>query len=90
MTIVSWEFESPSLHFSIFIFFHAEIAQLVEHNLAKVGVASSSLVFRSWKFIVRWVSFFCIYYTQHEYSDRGKFYSRLNIGGENFVLYGKR
>ena len=29
---------------------NAEIAQLVEHNLAKVGVASSSLVFRSkWK-----------------------------------------
>ena len=27
--------------------FVAEIAQLVEHNLAKVGVASSSLVFRS-------------------------------------------
>ena len=27
--------------------FNAEIAQLVEHNLAKVGVASSSLVFRS-------------------------------------------
>ena len=27
----------------------AEIAQLVEHNLAKVGVASSSLVFRSQK-----------------------------------------
>ena len=27
--------------------FTAEIAQLVEHNLAKVGVASSSLVFRS-------------------------------------------
>ena len=27
--------------------FDAEIAQLVEHNLAKVGVASSSLVFRS-------------------------------------------
>ena len=27
----------------------AEIAQLVEHNLAKVGVASSSLVFRSIK-----------------------------------------
>ena len=26
---------------------HAEVAQLVEHNLAKVGVASSSLVFRS-------------------------------------------
>ena len=28
---------------------YAEIAQLVEHNLAKVGVASSSLVFRSIK-----------------------------------------
>ena len=27
----------------------AEVAQLVEHNLAKVGVASSSLVFRSTK-----------------------------------------
>ena len=26
---------------------NAEIAQLVEHTLAKVGVASSSLVFRS-------------------------------------------
>ena len=26
---------------------NAEIAQLVEHNLAKVGVASSNLVFRS-------------------------------------------
>ena len=30
----------------LFTYF-AEIAQLVEHNLAKVGVASSSLVFRS-------------------------------------------
>ena len=50
MTIVSWEFESPPLHLlkweACFPFF-AEIAQLVEHNLAKVGVASSSLVFRS-------------------------------------------
>lgn len=27
----------------------AEVAQLVEHDLAKVGVASSSLVFRSHK-----------------------------------------
>ena len=26
---------------------HADVAQLVEHNLAKVGVASSSLVVRS-------------------------------------------
>ena len=31
----------------------AEIAQLVEHDLAKVGVASSSLVFRSGKLPVR-------------------------------------
>ena len=29
---------------------HAEIAQLVEHNLAKVRVASSSLVFRSFTY----------------------------------------
>ncbi len=45
MKIVSWEFESPPLH--TFVTFFAEIAQLVEHDLAKVGVASSSLVFRS-------------------------------------------
>ena len=32
---------------NIFLKISAEIAQLVEHNLAKVGVASSSLVFRS-------------------------------------------
>ena len=32
---------------------YAEIAQLVEHNLAKVGVASSSLVFRSKKEVSR-------------------------------------
>ena len=44
MTIVSWEFESPPLHH---LFFLAEIAQLVEHNLAKVGVAGSSPVVRS-------------------------------------------
>ena len=31
---------------------NAEIAQLVEHHLAKVGVASSSLVFRSIKFAI--------------------------------------
>ncbi len=44
MSIATWEFESPPLH----IFFKtAEIAQLVEHNLAKVGVAGPSPVFRS-------------------------------------------
>ena len=48
MKIVSWEFESPPLHILSFIS-DAEIAQLVEHNLAKVGVASSSLVFRSFR-----------------------------------------
>ena len=46
MTIVSWEFESPPLHHFYFSFV-AEIAQLVEHDLAKVGVAGSSPVFRS-------------------------------------------
>ena len=43
MTIVSWEFESPPLHHYLF----AEIAQLLEHDLAKVGVAGPSPVFRS-------------------------------------------
>ena len=43
MTIVSWEFESPPLPLLF-----AEIAQLVEHNLAKVGVAGPSPVFRSY------------------------------------------
>ena len=40
----------------------AEIAQLVEHNLAKVRVASSSLVFRSSfkreSLFIKWFSFF--------------------------------
>ena len=44
MSIATWEFESPPLHF---LDFTAEIAQLVEHNLAKVGVAGPSPVFRS-------------------------------------------
>ena len=46
MSIVTWEFESPPLHI-FFNSFVAEIAQLVEHNLAKVGVAGPSPVFRS-------------------------------------------
>ena len=41
-------FKSPSgRHFLLLCQHDAEIAQLVEHHLAKVGVASSSLVFRS-------------------------------------------
>ena len=39
-------FYSPPLH--IFLKNNAEIAQLVEHNLAKVGVAGPSPVFRSY------------------------------------------
>ena len=39
---------------------HAEVAQLVEHNLAKVGVASSSLVFRSNKASEKSGAFFMI------------------------------
>ena len=46
MTIMSWEFESPPLH-EIDVSNDAAIAQLVEHNLAKVGVAGSSPVCRS-------------------------------------------
>ncbi len=46
MSIATWEFESPPLHILLFLK-QAEIAQLVEHNLAKVGDAGPSPVFRS-------------------------------------------
>ena len=46
MKIASWEFESPPLHYFIFICC-AAIAQLVERDLAKVEVAGSSPVCRS-------------------------------------------
>ena len=57
MSIATWEFESPPLHIkkrklSLDNLMQAEIAQLVEHNLAKVGVAGPSPVFRSF-FIFR-------------------------------------
>ena len=39
---------------------NAEIAQLVEHNLAKVGVASSSLVFRMQVRVLFWAPGFVI------------------------------
>ena len=52
---------SSLLLFTLFISnIIAEIAQLVEHDLAKVGVASSSLVFRSDK-AAREGGFICIY-----------------------------
>ena len=61
MSIATWEFESPPLHHPEESFqsvaratgensYQAEIAQLVEHNLAKVGVAGPSPVFRSFLF----------------------------------------
>ena len=50
MSIATWEFESPPLDN-----LYAEIAQLVEHNLAKVGVAGPSPVFRS---LIRKTTFF--------------------------------
>ena len=60
MTIVSWEFESPPLHFFIAAIAqfaprlrenanNAAIAQLVERNLAKVEVAGPNPVCRSIK-----------------------------------------
>ena len=60
MSIVTWEFESPPLHITFRIRKNAEIAQLVEHNLAKVGVASSSLVFRSRR-VSSSLTFFFVY-----------------------------
>ena len=46
MSIVTWEFESPPLHY-ILNKKLAEIAQLVEHDLAKVGVEGPSPFSRS-------------------------------------------
>ena len=46
MTIMSWEFESPSLHIHQPVI--AAIAQLVERDLAKVEVAGPSPVCRSY------------------------------------------
>ena len=69
MTVLSCEFESHFLHH------FAEIAQLVEHNLAKVGVASSSLVFRSLleNHLFRWFFFFactfCVHFFGTNYTD---------------------
>ena len=59
MTVGSCEFESHLLHNKLKSV-NAEIAQLVEHNLAKVGVASSSLVFRS-SVKTAVAVFFCLY-----------------------------
>jgi hypothetical protein len=39
--------KQKNANFAIHFVLYAEIAQLVEHNLAKVRVASSNLVFRS-------------------------------------------
>ena len=52
---------------------NAEIAQLVEHNLAKVRVASSSLVFRSKREIsLRWFLFFCALTENNSWCQRKK------------------
>ena len=54
-------FSMPRRRQETSIFFeekYAEIAQLVEHDLAKVGVASSSLVFRSTRMTRKVILFF--------------------------------
>ncbi len=48
---------------------NAEIAQLVEHNLAKVGVASSSLVFRSKRSAYKLALFF-LYHAEPKTLER--------------------
>ena len=55
MSIATWEFESPPLHL------FAEIAQLVVHNLAEVGVAGPSPVFRSFSFEKQAILFMNLY-----------------------------
>ena len=58
MTIMSCEFESHLLHENLEI---AEVAQLVEHNLAKVRVAGPSPVFRSKRVDVSALFFLFLY-----------------------------
>ena len=77
MTVGSCEFESHLLHNKLKLKFrdykiNAEIAQLVEHNLAKVGVASSSLVFRS---LGQQLAVFFVYicFVEFSYRQKGKF-----------------
>ena len=59
---------------------YAEIAQLVEHNLAKVGVASSSLVFRS-KRVSRNADL------NYEITRRGTIICRSSFTKVGFFLY---
>ena len=54
---MSCEFESHLLHENLEI---AEVAQLVEHNLAKVRVAGPSPVFRSKRVDVSALFFVCV------------------------------
>ncbi len=55
---------------------HAEVAQLVEHDLAKVGVASSSLVFRSKKL---WIYFRASFFLEIDVSFLFLFSTWKNI-----------
>ena len=84
--VMSCEFESHFLH-QITI---AEIAQLVEHNLAKVRVASSSLVFRSKREIgLRWFLFF---YVRPKKNCGVKEKSKLNLfflSGIQYICHAK-
>ena len=46
--------------FKAFFERNAKVAQLVEHDLAKVGVAGSNPVFRSMKAVLYVTGFFCV------------------------------
>ena len=65
----------------------AEIAQLVEHNLAKVGVASSSLVFRSCKENQhQLILFFCFYPTLSINNVIQRSVATKNLGNIKWML----
>ena len=65
----------------------AEIAQLVEHNLAKVRVASSSLVFRSCKENQhQLILFFCFYPTLSLNNVIQRSVATKNLGNIHFML----
>ena len=79
---------------------NAEIAQLVEHNLAKVRVASSSLVFRSSLkgcsnggigrhegLKIPWPLRLCGFKSRFEYDSRYITPCRLNTYKEFFIVF---
>jgi hypothetical protein len=58
---------------------NAKVAQLVEHDLAKVGVASSNLVFRSTEKPSNWKAFFMLCYSRRSRFNNAALYNPIGL-----------